>query len=42
MDSKTFFFHSSIKTEEVLFFYIYIYMYIFIFICIAIYKKTKP
>ena len=32
-----FFFYSSIKTEEVLF---YIYTYIFIYICI--YKKTKP
>ena len=31
---KLFFFHSSIKTEEVLFFFIYIY--IFIYICIAI------
>ena len=27
---KLFFFHSSIKTEEVLFFYIYIYLYIFV------------
>ena len=31
-DSKTVFFHSSIKTEEVLFFYIYLY----------IYKKLSP
>ena len=33
-----FFFHSSIKTEEVLFFfYIYLYIYIYIYI-----YKTKP
>ena len=37
-DSKTVFFHSSIKTEEVLFFYIYIYKYIFVYI----YKKLSP
>ena len=36
-----FFFHSSIKTEEVLFFYIYIYIYLYIFLYIYI-KKTKP
>ena len=40
-DSKTvFFFHSSIKTEEVLFFYIYIYKYLYIFV--YIYKKLSP
>ena len=40
-DSKTvFFFHSSIKTEEVLFFYIYIYKYLHIFV--YIYKKLSP
>ena len=33
---KLFFFHSSIKTEEVLFFYIYIYIYLYICICIYI------
>ena len=38
-DSKTvFFFHSSIKTEEVLFFYIYKYLYIYLYI----YKKLSP
>ena len=31
---KLFFFHSSIKTEGVLFFYIYIYIYIYIFVYI--------
>ena len=31
-DSKTVFFHSSIKTEEVLFFYIYIYIFVYIYI----------
>ena len=35
-----FFFHSSIKTEEVLFFYIYIYIYLYIFV--YIYKKLSP
>ena len=40
-DSKTvFFFHSSIKTEEVLFVYIYIYIYIYIYL--FIYKKLSP
>ena len=40
-DSKTvFFFHSSIKTEEVLFFYTYIYIYIYIYL--YIYKKLSP
>ena len=35
-DSKTvFFFHSSIKTEEVLFFYIYTYIFVYI-------KKLSP
>ena len=33
---KLFFFHSSIKTEEVLFFYIYINIYIYLYI----YKKN--
>ena len=33
---KLFFFHSSIITEEVLFFYIYIYIYLYI------YKKLSP
>ena len=36
----SFFFHSSIKTEEVLFFYIYIYTYIFIYIYICINIKN--
>ena len=41
-DSKTvFFFHSSIKTEEVLFFYIYIYIYIYIYLY-SYMRKTKP
>ena len=31
-DSKTVIFHSSIKIEEVLFFYIYINIYIYIFV----------
>ena len=40
-DSKTvFFFHSSIKTEEVLFFYIYIYICLYIFVYIS--KKLSP
>ena len=34
---KLFFFHSGIKTEEVLFFFIYIQLYIFVYI-----YKTKP
>ena len=34
-----FFFHSSIKTEEVLFFYIYI---LYIYIYLYIYKKLSP
>ena len=37
-DSKTVFFFSSIKTEEVLFFFIYIYLYIYLYI----YKKLSP
>ena len=37
-DSKTVFFYSSIKTDEVLFFYIYIYIYTYLYI----YKITKP
>ena len=38
---KLFFFHSSIKTEEVLFF-IYIYIYLCIYIYLYIYKKLSP
>ena len=37
-DSKTVFFHSSIKTEKVLFFYMYIFIYIYLYI----YKKLSP
>ena len=37
-DSKTVFFHSSIKTEEVLFFFVHIYSYIYLYI----YKKLSP
>ena len=36
---KLFFFHASIKTEEVLFF---LYIYIYIFIYLNIYKKLSP
>ena len=39
-DSKTVFFHSSIKTEEVLFFFIYIY--IFIYKLYSYIRKSKP
>ena len=37
-DSITVFFHSSIKTEELLFYYIYINIYIYLYI----YKKLSP
>ena len=37
---KLFFFHSSIKTEEVLFFYTYIYTRLYIFVYIS--KKLSP
>ena len=40
-DSKTFFFYSSIKTEEVLFFYIYINIYIYLHIYIKLSAKWK-
>ena len=36
--SKLSFFYSSIKTEEVLFFYIYMYIYIYLYT----YKKLSP
>ena len=36
-----FFFHSSIKTEEVLFFYIYINIYIYLYIYIKLSSKWK-
>ena len=41
-DSKTvFFFHSSIKTEEVLFIYIYIFIFVYIYIYIKLSPKWK-
>ena len=40
-NSKTVFFHSSIKTEEVLFFYIYIFIYIYLYINKKLSSKWK-
>ena len=41
-DSKTdFFFHCSLKTEDVLFLYIYKYIYIYIYIYLYIYEKLS-